>query len=97
MDPHYGSICGFRGMDLNPDLYHLLAYLAYCFFLLCNSFLEFLGHLHLFPQRFLQPLGLPARLCQEIQRLLQHCPSIAAAAAAVTLSGFGRSVDLFFK
>jgi hypothetical protein len=19
MDPHYGSICGFRGMDLNPD------------------------------------------------------------------------------
>jgi hypothetical protein len=18
MDPHYGSICGFRGMDLNP-------------------------------------------------------------------------------
>ena len=20
MDPHYGSICGFRGMDLNPGL-----------------------------------------------------------------------------
>jgi hypothetical protein len=19
MDPHYGSICGFRGMDLNPE------------------------------------------------------------------------------
>ncbi|KAJ0136972.1 hypothetical protein HZ326_20048 [Fusarium oxysporum f. sp. albedinis] len=53
------------------DLHHLLAHIVHCLFLLCNSFLKFPGHLHLFLQHFLQPFGLPARLCQEMQRLLQ--------------------------
>jgi hypothetical protein len=68
---------------------------VYCLFLPCNSFPQFPGHFHLFLQRLLQPFGLPARLPQEIQRFLQHCPSIITAAAAA-LSDFGRSIGLFF-
>ncbi|KAL5603998.1 hypothetical protein FOVSG1_006748 [Fusarium oxysporum f. sp. vasinfectum] len=77
------------------ELGYLSAHILHCRFLLCNSFLKFPGHLHLFLQRFLQPLGLPARLCQEIQRLLKHYPAIAAAAAAA-LSNVGWPIDLFF-